>query len=136
MNKPHDWVTIVTILSLIMFFITGVRVSQARARHGVAAPATTGHDVFERHFRVQMNTLEQLVLYLPSLWLFALYWNQLVAAALGLVWIAGRTLYMTSYVADPKSRSMGFMITFLATAILMLGALVGAVRVLIITGGA
>ena len=87
----------------------------ARAKHGVAAPATTGHEVFERHFRVQMNTLEQLAIYLPSLWMFALYWNQLVAAGLGLVWIVGRVIYMQAYVAEPKGRSMGFMITFLAT---------------------
>jgi glutathione S-transferase len=135
MNKAFEWVTIVTILSLILFFYTGVRVAGARAKHGVAAPATTGHDVFERHFRVQMNTLEQLVMYLPSLWLFAFYWNQLIAAALGLVWIVGRIVYMQAYVADPKSRSMGFGITFMATVILMLGALIGAVRALMVTGG-
>jgi glutathione S-transferase len=135
MNKPYEWVVIVTILSLILFFITAVRVAGARSKHGVAAPATTGHDIFDRHFRVQMNTLEQLVMYVPSLWLFALYWNQLIAAALGLVWIVGRIVYMQAYVADPKSRSMGFGITFLATAILMAGALIGAVRALIVTAG-
>src|SRR5215212_1474058 len=113
MTKPHDWVTIVTILSLIIFMVTAIRVGGARAKHGVAAPATTGHEEFERHFRVQMNTLEQLVIYLPSLWLFAHYWNQLIAAALGLVWIVGRIIYMRAYVADPKTRSLGFGLTFL-----------------------
>jgi glutathione S-transferase len=136
MNKPYEWVAIVTILSMLLFMYTAVRVGGARVKHGVSAPATTGHDEFERHFRVQMNTLEQLVIFLPSLWLFTLYWNQLVAAGLGLVWIVGRIVYMQAYVADPKSRSMGFGITFLATLILMVGALIGAVRALLVTFGA
>jgi uncharacterized membrane protein YecN with MAPEG domain len=135
MTKPHDWVSIVTILSLILFMATAIRVGAARAKHGVAAPATTGHEEFERHFRVQMNTLEQLVIYLPSLWLFTLYWNQLVAAALGVVWIVGRIIYMRAYVADPKSRSIGFMLTFLPTLVLMIGALIGAVWSMTVTGG-
>ena len=136
MTKPHDWVTIVTVLAMLIFMVTAIRVGGARAKHGIAAPATTGHEEFERHFRVQMNTLEQLVIFLPSLWLFTVYWNQLVAAALGVVWIVGRIIYMRAYVADPKSRSIGFMMTFLPTMVLMIGALVGAVRVLIVTGGA
>ena len=73
--------------------------------------------------RVQSNTLEWLPIFLPSLWLFALYWNELVAAALGLVWIIGRLLYATGYMADPAKRSTGFFIQFLATAVLLLGAL-------------
>ena len=136
MTKPHDWVTIVTVLAMLIFMVTAIRVGGARAKHGIAAPATTGHEEFERHFRVQMNTLEQLVIFLPSLWLFTVYWNQLVAAALGVVWIVGRIIYMRAYVADPKSRSIGFMMTFLPTIVLMIGAVVGAVRVLIVTGGA
>lgn len=135
MHKPFDLVTIVTVLALIVFIVTAMRVGGARAKHGVAAPATTGHEIFERHFRVQMNTLEQLVLFLPSLWLFTAYWNQMVAAALGVVWIVGRVIYMTSYVADPKSRSIGFMLTFLPSVILLIGALVGAVRAMFVLGG-
>jgi uncharacterized MAPEG superfamily protein len=135
MHKPFDLVTIVTFLALLVFIVTAMRVGGARAKHGVAAPATTGDEMFERHFRVQMNTLEQLVLFLPSLWLFTAYWNQMVAAGLGLVWIVGRVIYMTSYVADPKSRSAGFLLTFAPTIILLFGALVGAIRAMLVTGG-
>lgn len=135
MHKPFEWVTIVTILSLVVFIATAIRVGGARAKHGVEAPATTGNEIFERHFRVQMNTLEQLVIYLPSLWLFTIYWGQTVATAAGLIWIAGRVLYMTSYVADPKKRSIGFMLTFLPTLFLMIGALAGAIRAMMATGG-
>jgi uncharacterized MAPEG superfamily protein len=135
MHKPFEWVAIVTVLSLFVFMATAIRVGGARAKHGIKAPATTGDEMFERHFRVQMNTLEQLVIYLPALWLFAVYWNQLVAASLGLVWIAGRIIYMNAYVADPAKRSMGFMLTFAPTAILLIGTLVGAIWAMVKTGG-
>ena len=100
----------------------------------VKAPAMSGHDIFERHFRVQMNTLEQLVIFLPALWLFALHWNNVVAAALGVVWLIGRVLYMTSYVADPSKRGPGFLIGGIASLILLIGGAVGAVMSIAATG--
>jgi uncharacterized MAPEG superfamily protein len=103
-----------------------MRVGSARQRFGVEAPAVTGHPEFERHFRVQANTLEGLIVFLPSLWLFAAYLSELVAAGLGLVWVVGRVIYMTSYAKDPKTRSAGFGIQALATVALLFGAL-GAV---------
>ena len=134
--QPHNLVALVTLLSLILLVWTIMRVGGARARFGVEAPATTGHPEFERHFRVQMNTVEGLMVYLPSLWLFALYWTDLVAAVLGLIWIAGRVIYTLAYVKDPKTRSMGFGIQGLATIVLLVGALIGVIRALMITGGA
>jgi glutathione S-transferase len=125
MNGPgslHGYVALVTIASLMVYLWMFMRVGAARQKFGVEAPAVTGHPEFERHFRVQANTIEGMVIYLPALWLFALYLNELVAAALGVVWVIGRILYMLSYAKDPKTRSAGFGIQALATVALLLGA--------------
>jgi glutathione S-transferase len=88
---------LVTCLSILTYFFTSIQVSRARVAFGIKAPAVSGNPDFERVFRVQMNTLEWMPIFLPSLWLFAIYINDALAAALGLVWIAGRILYMTGY---------------------------------------
>ena len=122
----HGYVALVTLLALLVYLWMFMRVGSARGRLGVEAPAVTGHPEFERHFRVQANTLEGLIVFLPALWLFAVYLNEMVAAGLGLVWVIGRVLYMLSYAKDPKTRSAGFGIQALATVALLFGA-VGAV---------
>ena len=119
----YNLVVVVTLLALLLYFYMGLKVGAARGKHGVMAPAVTGSPEFERAYRVQMNTLEWLALFLPSLWLFAAYWNQVLAAGLGLVWILGRVLYMTSYTKDPAKRGPGFGIQALATMVLLFGAL-------------
>jgi glutathione S-transferase len=126
------FVAIVTVLALLQFFWLGFQVASARARYGVAAPATTGNDIFERHFRVQMNTLEQLVLFLPALWIFAAYISPLWAAALGVVFILGRAIYAASYVRNPKSRSLGFGLTAFPTLAMLIGIVVWAVRAILL----
>jgi uncharacterized MAPEG superfamily protein len=98
----------------------GLRVAKARGTYNIPAPATSGDPIFERHFRVQMNTLEWLPMFLPALWLAAIWQSDMVAAGLGLVWIIGRIIYMLAYVADPKTRSLGFVIQMLATLVLIL----------------
>jgi hypothetical protein len=125
-------VAIVTVLALGQFFWLSVQVARARSRYGVAAPATHGNEVFERHFRVQMNTLEQLVLFLPSLWIFANYISPLWATALGMVFVIGRAIYATSYVRDPKSRSLGFGLTAFPTVTMMIGIVIWAVRAILL----
>ncbi len=120
-------VAVVIALALIEYLVFGILVGRARVRCGVLAPATTGHPVFERYFRVQQNTLEQLVVFVPSMWLFGMYVSPLWAAGLGLLFVVGRVLYLTGYVEDPKKRGAGFGVSFLPTAILALGALVGAI---------
>jgi glutathione S-transferase len=122
----HGYVALVTLLALLVYLWMFMRVGSARGRFGVEAPAVTGHPEFERHFRVQANTLEGLIVFLPALWLFAVYLNEMVAAGLGLVWVIGRIMYMLSYAKDPKTRSAGFGIQALATVALLFGA-VGAV---------
>jgi len=119
-------VTIVTVLALIQYVVQGVRVGQARQRYGVEAPATTGHAIFERHFRVHQNTLEQLLIFLPAVWLFGLYVRWGIAALLGVVFIVARFIYERGYVADPNQRTTGFVITAIVNGVLLIGALIGA----------
>ena len=112
--------SLVTLGAIVLFFVMGLRVAKARGTYSVPAPATSGDPIFERHFRVQMNTLEWLAMFLPALWLGAVWHSDMVAAGLGLVWIIGRIIYMVTYVADPKTRSLGFVIQMLATLSLIL----------------
>ena len=120
--QPHSYVALVTVAALLTYFWMGLRVGQARAKCGVAAPAMTGDPILERHIRVHYNTLEWLPTFLAGLWLFAIYWNDLVAAGLGEAWIVGRIVYALGYVADPKKREAGFIIQLAATAVLLAGA--------------
>jgi glutathione S-transferase len=120
-------VAIVTALALIQYFVLGLRVGQARTKFGIEAPAISGHPIFERHFRVHQNTMEQLVLFLPALWLFATYVSAGIAAALGVVFIIGRFVYARLYVAEPKRRGAGVALSAAATLVLLLGGLIGAV---------
>jgi glutathione S-transferase len=121
-----EYVALVSGLVLLQYIGFGILVGNARGKYGVAAPAITGHEVFERHFRVQQNTLELLVVMLPAMWLFARYVSATWAAALGLVYFAGRLVYLRSYVADPASRSAGFGLSMLPVLAMVLGTMIGA----------
>ena len=127
------YVAIVTVLALLEYQFFGIMVGRARGRYSIAAPATTGHEVFERYFRVHMNTLEQLALFLPALWIFGYYVSEVWAAGLGTVWIVGRAIYFRLYVNEPKSRTLGFALTALPMLAMLLGTLIWAVRVLVMT---
>src|SRR5437763_15955506 len=112
---------LVTCLAISLYFFTSIRVSQARATFGIKVPAIIGNPDLERVFRVQMNTLEWMPISLPSLWLFAIYVNDPIAAAIGIVWIAGRLLYMTGYSQAANKRNAGFGLQVRAPAILRPG---------------
>ena len=114
---------LVTCLALLFYFFTSIQVSKARVAFGIKVPAISGNPDFERVFRVQMNTLEWLPIFLPSLWLFAIYISDAGAAALGLIWVAGRILYMIGYSQAAAKRGRGFGIQAGAAIILWLGAL-------------
>ncbi len=131
----HRWTALVTILALLVYFAMGLQVARARGRSGIEPPAMTGDPVLERANRVHVNTLEWLPLFLAGLWLFAIYWDERVAAGLGVVWILGRLVYSAGYMAAPAKRSMGFLIQFLACAILLFGAL-GRIVYSLAAGGA
>jgi len=134
MPQTHTLVAIVTILALVLYFVMAIRVGLGRAKYGVPAPAIAGNPDFERLFRVQANTLEWLPIFLPALWLFAIYWNDRVAAVIGVVWIVGRVVYMTGYARAAGARGPGFAIQALATFALLLGALGKAVWAAIVVG--
>lgn len=119
------WTSLVTLLAVAAYFWTGIMVARARSRHGVKAPATMGDPDFERVFRVQQNTLEWMPIFLPSLWLFAVYVGDHWAALVGLVWIGGRVLYMRDYAEAADLRGRGFSIQALACGLLFIGAAIG-----------
>ena len=120
------WIELVSVLALVQYMWFGVQVGGARGKYGIKAPAVAGHEVFERIYRVQMNTLEQLVVFLPVLWMAARYWNPVWMAAIGAVYLVGRMLYRNSYIKDPGSRTLGFVLTILPTTVLLLATLLGA----------
>ena len=113
---------LVTCLAILVYFYSSILVSQARGKFGVKLPAISGNPDFERVFRAQMNTLEWLPIFLPSLWLFAIYVGDGIAAAIGLVWVVGRILYVLGYAKAIAKRGPGFAIQALATIALWIGA--------------
>jgi glutathione S-transferase len=121
-----DLVAFVAGLALIEYYVITLQCGRARGRLGVAAPAMSGNPEFERYLRVQYNTIEQLVIFLPALFGFAVFASPNWAAALGVVFIVGRALYARGYVQDPAKRGPGFGLTLLANTVLLLGATVGA----------
>jgi uncharacterized MAPEG superfamily protein len=119
---------IVIILAVIEYIVFGILVGRARGRYGIKAPATTGHEVFERYFRVHQNTLETLMAFIPGIALFALFVDPNWAAGIGLIYVIGRIVYLRSYVADPAKRSAGFGLSMLPILALLIGGLIGAIR--------
>ncbi|MBS0274433.1 MAG: MAPEG family protein [Proteobacteria bacterium] len=124
---------IITVLAVLMLFYTSVPVGRARGKHGIKAPAMTGHEDLERAVRVHMNTLEQFAIFIPLLWVATMYFTLIgwLVPALGLVWIVGRFIYMQAYLADPAKRSTGFTITILASAGLLVLSVIGVVMALL-----
>jgi glutathione S-transferase len=122
-----NYVHIVAALAILQYFYFGIIVGRARGKYGVVAPATSGHEMFDRAFRIQMNTLEQLVGFLPALLIASAYWPNAYVAILGAVYIVGRFMYQKTYLADPKKRGPGFGLTILPTFILLLASIIGAV---------
>lgn len=123
-------VDLVALLALVQLLFFGVLVGRARGQFGVKAPAVTGHEGFERVYRVQMNTLELLVLLLPALYLAARHWSPLAAAITGAVYLVGRMVYWRAYVTAPEKRGLGFLLSMAPIMVLMIGALVGVLRTL------
>ena len=127
----HHATALVTLAAVAFYFAMGLRVAKARITFGVKAPATTGHPDFERIYRVQMNTLEWMPIFLPSLWLFSYFTDERVGAMFGIVWIIGRYLYMRGYSEAADMRGQGFAIQAIAAGVLFFGALGGIIANLI-----
>ena len=122
-----QYVELVAILAVVQYLAFGALAGQARRTSGLKAPAVIGHPGFERMYRVQMNTLETLVAFLPALLIAAQYWPSPVVAGLGVVYLTGRLLYWRAYVSDPAKRALGFMLSMVPTATLCVLALVGII---------
>jgi len=121
---------LMTLLAVLWYFCTLAHVALAHGKYKVYAPAMSGDPAFERSFRVQMNTLEQLVAFLPPMWIYAWYGNPRWAAIACAVWIVGRIIYAVGYWQDAKKRTPGFAITLLALAAVWIAALVSVLRVI------
>jgi len=124
------WVQLVALLALFEYLGFGTAVGNARARCGIKAPAISGNEEFERYFRVQQNTLELLIVFLPVLAIAAAYWNPLWVAAIGAVFPVGRLVYFRAYVREPRQRSLGYGLSIVPVILLAIGALIGVVRAL------
>jgi uncharacterized MAPEG superfamily protein len=118
---------IVTFLALAQYVLFGVQVGSLRGKHGIKAPAHSGHPEFERMNRVHLNTMEQLVVFIPALWMQAYFANPLYGAIVGMVYIVGRFIYRAEYLKDPGSRELGFAMSFIPSVILLVWALVAAI---------
>ncbi len=126
-----EYVMIVACLLLVQYFVFGALVGRARGKYNVPAPATTGDPIFERYARVHGNTMEQLIIFLPSMFMFAHLADPLYAAGAGLVFFVGRILYLTGYVSDPSARGKGFLVGLIATAFVLLGSLFHSVMAIL-----
>jgi uncharacterized MAPEG superfamily protein len=123
-----QWPSLITWLTLILLCALGADVGRARGRYGIKAPATAGNEQFERVYRVQMNTLENAVAFLPALWLGAWYWKPTWAAVCGALWLAGRIWYARAYAGDPARRSGGYFLSLVGFGVLIVEAALGWVR--------
>lgn len=122
-----EYINLVGALAVLQFFFFGFMTGAARRKSGLKAPAVTGHPDFERMYRVQMNTLETIVAFLPALFIAAQYWSPVIVSVVGLVYIIGRFIYWRAYVASPEKRGLGFMLSMLPTLVLIILSIVGAI---------
>ena len=122
------WVDLVTLLAVLEFLGLVWLVGKARVRYSVCAPATTGNEHFERWFRVQQNTLETMIMFLPALWIAAHYWSAGWMAAIGAIFLVGRVIYLISYVRDPRTRTLGYVLSIAPVGILVVFGLVGILK--------
>lgn len=122
-----QYVELVAVIAVFQFLSFGALTGRARRLSGLKAPAITGHEGFERMYRVQMNTLETLIAFLPVLFLAAKYWSAPWVAGVGAIYLVGRHLYWRAYVTDPSKRGIGFMLSMVPTLMLLLLALAGII---------
>ena len=126
------YTAIVTMLTVLLFVWMGLNVGRMRQRHGVQAPAMTGHEMFERAVRVHMNTLEGAIAFLPALWIAEIWFGGWAPPVAGFVWVVGRVIYMLGYMAAPEKRETGFLIQALALIALIILAVWGIVQTFLI----
>ena len=122
------WPTLITLLALLLYFVTTINVGRGRAKYNVPAPEMSGDPNFERILRVQQNMLEQLIFFLPVLWIFSLYISPFWGSVIGAIWIVGRTIYAWGYYQASEKRAPGFAIASLSGLVLFVGGIVGVIQ--------
>ncbi|GBE93120.1 MAPEG family protein [Nostoc cycadae] len=125
------WTSLITALTLLLYSVITINVGRARAKYKVMPPQMTGDPNFERVLRVQQNTLEQTLLFLPGLWLFSVYVSPLWGAIIGVIWLVGRIVYAWGYYQAAEKRMIGFAITTISGTVLLLGSLIGIILTLV-----
>ncbi|MDO1510069.1 MULTISPECIES: MAPEG family protein [unclassified Neisseria] len=120
-----NYIHIIALLALLQYGFFGIMVGYARGKYGIHAPATSGNEHFERAFRIHANTLEQLVIFLPTLFIAGAYWPNAVIALIGLVYLCGRFIYWRAYTKNPQTRAIGFLLTAVSNIILIIAGLTG-----------
>ena len=123
-----EYATLIVLLALVQYVWFSMRVGMAREKYNISAPSCAGDEAWERLFRVQQNTLEQLIVFVPACFAFAHFLSPLWALILGAVFIVGRFLYSAEYVKEPKTRVLGMVLTLLPNVVLILGALFGIIK--------
>ena len=128
-----QYAELVAITAVLQFFFFGAMTGRARRNSGLKAPAMIGNEGFERMYRVQMNTLETLVAFIPALFISSNYWSALLVSGLGVVYLVGRFIYWRAYIAEPEKRGIGFMLSMLPTLLLIILSIVGIVMSLVVS---
>lgn len=123
-----ELIAVIIFLALIEYMVFGMLVGVARGKYGVSAPAITGDPIFERYYRVQQNTLEQLIAFIPAILLYGYYGNPQLAAIAGLIFVVSRVVYLIAYVKDPAKRGIGFVPGWLASIFMLVAGLIAALR--------
>jgi len=126
-----ELVFLTILLALLEYVVMAAMVGRARVKYGIKAPATTGNPDFERVNRVHINTLESLVVFVPGVWIFALYVSELWAAVLGAVFVIGRAVYAVGYYQAADKRGPGAGLTGIVNLVLIAGGLFGLGRALL-----
>lgn len=123
---------LVVLLTVLLLFAVTVLTGRARRKYAIKAPATSGHPMFERVYRIQMNTLEHAVIFLPALWVAARWGNPTWAGILGLVWLLGRVWYVPAYLSDPARRGPPFGLGMIALMLMIVLAIWGVIRLFLL----
>ena len=129
--KLYLYTSCITLLTVVLMFGLTFNVGRARVKYQVKAPAVTGHELFERAYRIQLNTIENVLMFLPALWLYAVFISDKGAGDSGAIWLIARVWYAIAYQVKPAKRGLGFIISILVIAGLWAGAAYGIFQQLV-----